>query len=187
MTPRRRLVVLGALLGASLVALHFRTAIQSVAWGREQPGHASAGQPAPEVPDTVRTLEGKPLRLQDLRGRVVLLHFWTFACSNCHHMLPRYSAWARELGPRGLSVVGAHTPELPEEFDEVKLARFVRESAIAWPVLVDSGYALWDRYGVHAWPTMVVIDRQGVVRGTFVGDDQAAPLEALLQKLLAQP
>ena len=179
-----RLTLLLTLLGASLVALHYRGALQALAWGVEQPDSARVGAPAPEIPDTVRSLDGKPLRLAQYRGRVVLLHFWTFACSNCQNMLPHHVAIERTLGPRGLTVIGAHTPELPEEYDEKRLARFVKEHGIAWPVLVDSGYALWRRYGVHAWPTAVVIDRTGVVRGSFVGDDQAGAIEALVKQLL---
>lgn len=180
----KRIHVLLALLGLAFVLLHFRGPVQRLAWGTEGPGKAAAGAPAPEIPDGVRTLDGKALRLGDLRGKVVLLHFWTFGCSNCQRMLPHHVRWDRELRGKGLVVIGAHTPELPEEFDQKKVVAFVKEHGVGFPVLFDPGYKLWDRYGINAWPTAVVIDRQGVVRGAFVGDDQADAIDRAVKKLL---
>jgi|SRR5579883_694438 len=99
-------------------------------------------------------------------------------------MIPRYGEWAKRLGGRGLSIIGVHTPETDEERDGRKLARFIREHAIDWPVIVDADYAIWDRFRIDAWPTIVLIDRAGVVRAVHVGDDRAAAIERDLERLL---
>jgi hypothetical protein len=83
-----------------------------------------------------------------------------------------------------LSVIGVHTPETDGERDRDRLARFVRERGIEWPVVVDADSAAWDRFGVDAWPTILLIDRGGVIRASFVGDDQSAAIETALARLL---
>ena len=184
---RLRLVVLSTLLCLSLFALSRRSMLQAWASGAGSGVGKLGGTPAPALPSDTHTLDGAPLALDALRGRVVLLHFWTFGCSNCGHMLPRYSEWDARLRGRGLSVVGVHTPELDFERDTTALRRFVKEQHIQWPVVVDPDEAIWSRYHVAAWPTVVLIDRRGVVRQTFVGDDTAPAIEAALTPLLAAP
>src|SRR5205809_852953 len=99
-------------------------------------------------------------------------------------MVPRYGEWDRKYQAKGLSVVGVHTPETDDEHDAGRLARFVKDNDISWPVVIDSDYAVWERYGVDAWPTVLLIDRGGTIRATFVGDDKAAAIEEALAKLL---
>jgi peroxiredoxin len=183
---RLRLLVLSTLLCLSLVALARRSSLQAWASGAADGVRTLGGAAAPALPAGTRTLDGAPLALDGLRGRVVLLHFWTFGCSNCGHMLPRYSEWDAKLRGRGLSVVGVHTPELDFERDPAALRRFVKEQHIDWPVIVDADEAIWSRYHVAAWPTVVLIDRRGQVAKTFVGDDTAPDIEAALTTLLAQ-
>jgi thiol-disulfide isomerase/thioredoxin len=180
-----RLLILLAPLVLAVVALVHRTTLQAWATGARDGVGGLEGTPAPVLPTGTHTVDGAPVRLDALRGRVVLLHFWTFGCSNCKHMLPRYADWHERLGGRGLSVVGVHTPETDAEHDRAALERFVREARIHWPVVDDRDMAIWERYRVAAWPTIVLIDRRGVVRGTFVGDDRAAAIEAALAPLLA--
>jgi thiol-disulfide isomerase/thioredoxin len=183
---RLRPILLSATLALALVALARRSTLQAWAWGSHDGVRTLEGQSAPELPRDSRALDGTPLSLRALRGRVVVVHFWTFGCSNCRHMLPRYGAWLERFAPRGLSVVGVHTPELDYERDPAALARFVRDEKIRWPVVVDDDESIWSRYRVAAWPTIVVVDRAGVVRATFVGDDQSAAIEETLTKLLAR-
>ena len=182
---RTRLYVLLALFALSFVALSKRTALQVWASGASDGVRTLGGTAAPELPSDTHTLAGAPLTLASLRGRVVLLHFWTFGCSNCGHMLPRYNAWDRQLRERGLTIVGVHTPELDFERDQTALKQFVATQQLTWPIVVDADEAIWTRYHVAAWPTVVLIDRQGVVRRTFVGDDTAPAIEAALTTLLA--
>ena len=177
-----RLAVLLSVLAGSLVLLANRSRVQ--AWVSRSDPSVQAGKLAPELPGDARSLEGAPVRLAALRGQVVLLHFWTFACGNCEHMLPSYSAWDTRYRDRGLRVVGVHTPELEHERDLGRLRAFVQAHKLAWTVVPDGDYAVWDRFGVRAWPTIFVIDRRGAVAGTFVGDDHAREIEAVLQRLL---
>jgi hypothetical protein len=99
-------------------------------------------------------------------------------------MIPRYGEWLEKWRDKGLSVVGVHTPEMDYERDAARLREFVRTNKIAWPVVLDPDYAAWRRYQVEAWPTIVLIDRAGVVRKTVIGDNQSAEIEASLKKLL---
>jgi hypothetical protein len=99
-------------------------------------------------------------------------------------MIPRYGEWERRYRSRGLSVVGVHTPETDAEQDTARLARFVQSHGIDWPVVIDADEAVWQRYRVDAWPTIILIDRAGTIRATFVGDDQSAAIEKALGRLL---
>jgi len=179
-----RLGILLTVMLGGLVALWHRSALQAWASGLSSKAQSHVGQAAPELPSSVRTLDGASLKLATLKGKVVLLHFWTFGCSNCKRMLPRYAEWGQALGSQGLSIVGVHTPELDFERDVAKLKEFVKTNRVAWPVVIDPDYAVWERYGVEAWPTIVLVDRAGIVRSVFVGDDHAAEIDASLRKLL---
>ncbi|MDB4971003.1 MAG: redoxin domain protein, partial [Myxococcales bacterium] len=180
----RRLLLLALLIAGNVFILGHRSDLQAWAAGSHDGVRALEGSAAPALPAGTHTLDGSTLDLGALRGRVVLLHFWTFGCSNCRHMLPRYGSWLDSLGPRGLTVVGVHTPETDDERDVAALRRFVHDEHIRWPVVVDAEEQIWRRYAVAAWPTLVVIDRAGVVRATFVGDDKSAAIEAYLRGLL---
>jgi thiol-disulfide isomerase/thioredoxin len=165
---RPRLIVLVSILVVALVALGHRSRVQAWAYGSHDGVRSLEGAPAPEFPTQTRALDGAPVTMRALRGDVVLVHFWTFGCSNCRHMLPRYGAWLDRFGARGLVVVGVHTPELDYERSTAALA----------------DEAIWGRFRVAAWPTIVLVGRDGVVRATFVGDDEAPAIEAALVRLL---
>lgn len=186
MRKRIRLSILLVGLALSLVALANRSAIQSIVYGRGREVKGIAGKPAAEFPTGTTTLDGKPISLTALRGRVVLLHFWTFACSNCEHMVPHYTQWHTKYAAQGLQILGAHSPETDDEADVSKLRAYVTKSKIPWSIIHDNEYHLWRRYRIDAWPTVVLIDRAGVVQATFIGDDQASQIEAAFQKLLAE-
>lgn len=181
---RPRLFVLVSILIVAVVALGHRSRLQAWASGTRDGVRALEGAPAPELPTETRSLDGTPVTMRGLRGHVVLVHFWTFGCSNCRHMLPRYGAWLDRFGARGLRVVGVHTPEMDYERDPAALARFVRDEKIRWPVVVDADEAIWRRFRVAAWPTIVLVDRDGVVRASFVGDGESPAIEAALVRLL---
>jgi hypothetical protein len=94
-------------------------------------------------------------------------------------MIPRYGEWSKRV-----AVVGVHTPETEGERDVARLRRFAADNRIAWPIVLDPEYAAWKAFGVEAWPTIVLIDRAGVVRASFVGDDSAPAIERALADLL---
>jgi thiol-disulfide isomerase/thioredoxin len=122
-----------------------------------------------------------PIRLEELRGKVVLLDFWTYCCINCHHVLPDL-ARLEEKYKNELVVIGVHTAKFLAERDTENIRRKVREYGIKHPVVNDSNQVIWDRFGVNSWPTLVLID----VDGTYVG---AAPGEgnfALLDRVIGE-
>jgi thiol-disulfide isomerase/thioredoxin len=183
----KRLLILGVLVVLNIVVFSHRSDLQAWAAGSHDGVRALEAAAAPDLPADSRALDGAPASLRALRGRVLVLHFWTFGCSNCRHMLPRYNDWAARFGARGLAVLGVHTPEMDYERDLAALRRFVRDEHISWPVVVDPDETIWRRYGVAAWPTIILIDRSGVVRATFVGDDKSAAIETAIEQLLGPP
>lgn len=143
-------------------------------------------RPAPEIHGDA-WLNSEPLTLAGLRGRVVLLEFWTFACRNCQNVEPHLKRWHARFAAAGLVTVAVHTPELDFERDLANLRSYVREQGIAYPVAVDNGFTTWRRYGNRAWPALYLIDRQGQIRHVRVGEGGYRETESMIEALLAEP
>ena len=124
--------------------------------------------------------------LQQLRGKVVLVDFWTFGCYNCRNTQPQLNAWYDRFHDLGLEIVGVHAPEFAYERVPANVADAVREAEIAYPVALDNEFATWRAYGVHAWPTMVFIDRAGLIRHVHVGEGDYENSAAVIAALLAE-
>ena len=105
---------------------------------------------------------------------------------NCEHMIPRYGEWHKTMKARGLDILGVHSPETGGERDRARLRRYVAEHAIAWPVVPDDDFAVWRTFGVSAWPTIILIDRQGRIAARFVGDDSSDAIARALDRLLGR-
>jgi thiol-disulfide isomerase/thioredoxin len=131
-------------------------------------------------------INSEPLTLNDLRGRVVLIDFWTFGCYNCRNTLPFIKGWHDRYRDKGLTVVGVHSPEFDYEKKVENLRSEVASLEIQYPVVSDNDYQTWDAYNVAAWPTMVLLDKQGRIRWTHVGEGNYDEAERLIQKLLAE-
>lgn len=140
---------------------------------------------APEISDGV-WINSDPIKLKDLRGRVVVVEFWTFACYNCRNTLPAIKGWDARYRDQGLTIIGVHTPELDQEREVENVRREVAALGIKYPVVTDNDYSTWKSYGVEAWPTLFVLDKQGRVRGTHVGEGAYDETESLIRKLLAE-
>lgn len=106
------------------------------------------------------------------KGRVTVLQFWTFACGNCKHNLPYVERWAARYDPKDVQVIGIHTPELDIEKDPKNVREAVKRLGIQYPVLIDDKGENWARYNVEAWPTVILIDKRGMIRKTWVGELQ---------------
>ena len=145
----------------------------------------SAVRPAPEI-TAGRWLNSSPRSLADLRGKVVLLEFWTFACWNCQHVEPEMKRWHAAYADRGLTVIGVHTPELDYEKDPANVERYVREHGITYPVAIDNDSATWDRYDNHAWPALYLIDRKGQIRYVRVGEGAYDETQRQIEMLLKE-
>ncbi|MGH9906107.1 MAG: redoxin domain-containing protein [Pyrinomonadaceae bacterium] len=131
-------------------------------------------------------LNSEPLTLKSLRGRVVLIEFWTFACYNCRNTLPSVKTWHARYRDKGLTIIGVHSPEFDSERNIDNLRRQVAALDIKYPVVADNDYATWKVYGVEAWPTFFLLDKQGRVRWTHVGEGAYAETEQVIKKLLAE-
>jgi cytochrome c biogenesis protein CcdA/thiol-disulfide isomerase/thioredoxin len=126
----------------------------------------------------------RPVSLASLRGRVVLLDFWTYSCVNCLRTLPHLEALNRAYRARGLTVIGVHTPEFAFEADPGNVGRAVRDLGVRYPVALDAGYHTWRAYGNEYWPAEYLIDRRGHVRDLKVGEGDYGHTETLVRRLL---
>ncbi len=148
-------------------------------------GEPDAPRAAPELRGE-HWLNSPPLRLQALRGKVVLVEFWTFACWNCQNVEPYVKEWHAKYQDAGLTVIGVHCPELTRERELANLRAYVREHGIAYPVLVDNGFRTWRAYGNRYWPAIYLIDARGQIRHVAIGEGGYAATEAKIRALLAE-
>ena len=144
---------------------------------------------APEFVRTQRwfnTPEGKPLTLRALRGRVVLVDFWTYTCINCLRTLPYLTAWDRTYRKDGLTIVGVHSPEFPFEKDAGNVEEAIARNGIHYPVVQDNDLATWSAYGNQYWPAEYFIDARGRVRFAHFGEGEYDEKEQVIRELLAE-
>jgi len=126
------------------------------------------------------------LTLKKLRGRVALVEFWTFGCYNCRNTLPYVKRWDEHYRDKGLTVVGVHSPELEEERVIDNVRRETASLGIRYPVVTDNDYATWRAYNVEAWPTIFILDKEGRIRWTHVGEGRYDEAETVIKTLLAE-
>jgi thiol-disulfide isomerase/thioredoxin len=131
-------------------------------------------------------LNSAPLKAENLRGKVVLVNFWTYSCINSLRPLPYLRAWAKKYGDRGLVVIGVHTPEFGFEKDLGNVRRAVADLGVGYPVVLDSDYGIWNAYRNSAWPAFYFIDAKGRVRRQSLGEGGYDQSERLIQKLLSE-
>lgn len=150
-------------------------------------------KPAPEFTqkDQAAWLSSKPLRVADLRGKVVLLDFWTFECWNCYRSFPWLTALEKRYKEKGLQVIGIHTPEFEREKVRENIEEKMEEFGIHHPVMMDNNFAYWNAMNNRYWPAFYLIDKQGNIRASFVGethegDRNAEAIEKVLLQLLAE-
>ncbi|MRV76179.1 redoxin domain-containing protein [Duganella sp. FT92W] len=155
-------------------------------------GSASAasltfGMAAPEFTGIEKWLNSDPLTMQQLKGKVVLVDFWTYTCINCVNTLPYVKAWHQKYQQQGLAVIGVHTPEFPHErsTDNVRMA--LKRFDIRYPVAQDNRYATWDAYSNRYWPAVYLFDKNGKLAYTHTGEGAYGETEAKIQQLLAAP
>jgi cytochrome c biogenesis protein CcdA/thiol-disulfide isomerase/thioredoxin len=136
--------------------------------------------------DWFNTPGGRPLSLSGLRGRVVLVDFWTYTCINCIRTLPYLEAWDARYRAAGLTIVGVHTPEFAFEHDAGNVRDAVARFGIHYPVAQDNNYSTWNAYGNQYWPADYLIDAQGQVRYAAFGEGDYNKTEAAIRSLLAE-
>jgi len=163
-----------------------RTVVLLAAWVVAAGAQAEAGRVAPELHGE-RWLNSEPLRMDALRGKVVLVEFWTFACRNCQNVEPHVKRWHARYQADGLTVIGVHCAEFERERELANLRRYVREHAIAYPVLVDNALRTWRAYENRYWPAIYLVDKRGRIRHVAIGEGGYAETEAEIRALLAEP
>ena len=140
---------------------------------------------APAFTGVTRWINSPPLTIEGLRGKVVLVDFWTFECINCLHALPQVKALDAKYRDQGLVVVGVHTPELAAERDTGNLLAAVKRLGITFPVAQDNDDATWNAWHNQYWPAQYVIDREGHVVYTHIGEGGYDAIEHAVRRALA--
>ncbi len=149
-----------------------------LAWNAQtKTNQAQAAKPTPsKAPEFIGQKEqwlntdGKRLTLASRRGKVTIVEFFAFECSNCRANVSAYKTWANQWQARGVEVVGIHTPELPAERDPKNVAKYAREEGLTFPILIDGNGANWNAWKQHFWPTIYVVDGEGHVRFKWEGE-----------------
>jgi thiol-disulfide isomerase/thioredoxin len=142
--------------------------------------------PAPELMNSVWLNSGAPLRLADLRGKVVGVEMWTFGCINCQHVIPSLNSWYSAYRDQGFVLIGNHYPEFDYERDLAGLKQAVSQAGIQYPVAQDNEGTTWRAYHNGYWPTLYLIDKRGHIRYVHIGEGEYAQTEANIQSLLAE-
>jgi thiol-disulfide isomerase/thioredoxin len=124
--------------------------------------------------------------MQQLRGKVVLVDFWTYTCINCIHVLPYVKTWNDKYKDQGLVVVGVHTPEYSFERDTDNVQKAIKRLGITYPVAQDNHYATWSAYDNQYWPAFYLVDKKGRVVYTHFGEGDYDQTEAKIKALLAE-
>jgi thiol-disulfide isomerase/thioredoxin len=129
-------------------------------------------------------LNSEPLTAEGLRGRVVLVDFWTYTCVNWLRTLPYRRAWVEKYGHQGLTLVGVHTPEFGFERDVDNIVAMARSFGVDYPIAIDSDYGVWRAFANHFWPAVYIADVEGRIRFRHFGEGEYAMTEMVIQQLL---
>lgn len=151
---------------------------------------AHAGAPVegelPALEGAVAWLNSAALTPEQLRGRVVVIDFWTYSCINCLRTLPYLKAWNERYQEHGLTIIGVHAPEFAFEKDAANVRRAVRELGIRYPVAIDNDYSIWRAFNNQYWPAHYFVDAQGRIRGHHFGEGSYQQSEKLIRELLTE-
>jgi cytochrome c biogenesis protein CcdA/thiol-disulfide isomerase/thioredoxin len=140
----------------------------------------------PSLDGAVKWLNSPPLTRKELKGKVVLIDFWTYSCINCLRSIPYVEAWAAKYKNDGLVVIGVHTPEFAFEKDPANVAKSLTDLKITYPVAVDSNYLIWKAFNNEYWPAHYFIDANGSIRYHHFGEGKYAESEEVIQQMLRE-
>lgn len=150
-------------------------------------------QPAPELTKINRWINSDGFTLASQKGKVVVVHFWTFGCINCRHNLPYYNKWQEDFAGKDVQIVGVHTPETAAESNVNNVATQAKKLDIKYPVAVDGASETWKAFDNHYWPSIYLVDRRGRIRYHWDGELEFgnthgdSVLRAKISELLAEP
>jgi thiol-disulfide isomerase/thioredoxin len=143
-----------------------------------------AAQAAPNFTGIDRWFNSAPLSITDLRGKVVLIDFWTYGCYNCVNTLPHVTRLYDTYKDKGFVVVGVHTPEFPFEKSAGNVETALKRHGIRYPVAQDNEFATWNAYRNQYWPAQYIVDQNGKIVFEHAGEGQYDEMEQLVKKLL---
>lgn len=173
------------LFAAFAMAAGLSTGVPAVAQGRPGAMPPVEGV-APGFAGATGWLNSPPLALEALRGKVVVVSFWTYSCINCLRTLPHVRAWAQRYAGQGLVVIGVHSPEFAFEKDPANVTRAAKDLKLDYPIALDDGYRIWRAYRNRFWPAIYLVDAQGRLRHHQFGEDGADATEQVIQALLRE-
>lgn len=142
------------------------------------------GTYAPEIIPGGQWFNNKPLTLKELRGKVVIIDFWTYSCINCQRTLPYMRAWWQKYKDKGLVIIGVHSPEFEFEKDAGNLNKAIADFGLEYPIVQDNNFDTWRAYNNHYWPAKYFIDKDGFVRYMHFGEGDYDKSEEVIQELL---
>lgn len=175
----RRARGIAALIGVVIVILQLQRPVTA--------GAALVDEgPMPDLRGAIGWLNSAPLDRKALRGKVVLVDFWTYTCINSLRPLPYVKAWATKYKDAGLVVIGAHTPEFSFEKQTQNVETAARSLEVTYPIAIDSNYAIWQAFSNQYWPAQYLIDGKGRIRFHHFGEGDYAALERVIQELLKE-
>ena len=140
----------------------------------------------PSLDGATGWINSPPLTSANLRGKVVLVDFWTYTCINWRRSFPYVRAWAEKYKTQGLVVIGVHTPEFEFEQNIANVRQAAREIMVDYPIAVDTNYAIWNAFNNQYWPALYIVDAQGHIRHHAFGEGDYGPSEKVIQQLLSE-
>jgi thiol-disulfide isomerase/thioredoxin len=189
---RRQLLYLGLGVAgagtAAMLGLRLRKTTAADENRRILPGRLAAASPRKSLPEfqgISQWLNSPPLAIADLKGKVVLVQFWTFSCINCQRTLPYITRWHRQYTAQGLTIIGVHTPEFAFEREATAVKKALQQHQITYAVALDNAYKTWSAYSNNYWPHLFLADRQGVLRYDHIGEGAYDTTERTIRQLLA--
>ncbi|HEX9154072.1 MAG TPA: redoxin domain-containing protein [Nitrospira sp.] len=147
--------------------------------------NAGVGMKAPEISNET-WLNSAPLHVSDLKGKVVMVEFWTFGCYNCRNVEPYVKQWHQKYAGQGFVVIGVHSPEFFHEREIERVRSYIKEHDIRFAVPIDNDFSTWNKYNNRYWPAIYLIDKQGVIRHIRIGEGGYQETEQLIRNLLAE-
>ncbi len=149
----------------------------------------TVGLAAPEIPDQSGPwFNSNQLKISELNSenKLVLIDFWTYSCVNCLRTLPHIKKWHEKYSSMGLVIIGVHTPEFEFEKDSKNVSDFIKKEAIAYPVVMDNDYKIWNSFANRYWPRKYLIDTKGIIRLDHAGEGSYKETESSIQNLLKE-
>lgn len=151
-----------------------------------KPKESTSYPPAPELILGGKWFNTKPLTINGLKGKVVLVDFWTYTCINCIRTLPYLRSWNEKYADKGLVIIGVHTPEFEFEKNADNVQKALKDFRITYPVMQDNNYETWNAYANEYWPAKYLIDKNGQIRMTHFGEGNYDETENKIQELLKE-